>query len=524
MNFVRDVEVPAPRGEILDSSGQILASSRRAYAVEISPPNLPVPITDKNLAHPPQADALLYDRLAGVLGAADEASAVPGGRPRAAAHVRDRLPRRAGVRAAFLRRGHRRQRHHQPAALVHLRAPALVPGRDRPADLPADVPVRRPSPPRCSGSSAGSPAPRRSTPTTRASTRTTRSASPGSRPPTTATCAASTAPRRSRSTRSATSSACSRRPLRTAGDNLKLSLNANLEEVGQQALQQSIDTNYPANGGAFVAMNPDNGEIYAMGSLPTYNANVFTKPVPYSTYNSLFGPNSGDPQVNRAYQSAGPTGSTFKPITATAALESGAWSVGSIFDDTGQYCFSGQCRHNSGNAVDGSLNLVNAIKVSSDDFFYNLGRADQLARSERRPAPEVGARVRDRAEDRDRPARRDLGNPAGRRRGARTATSSRPSATTPPARSSTPTASRPGREAEGLASEPSIRRAAAGSPTGPTGRGRSATTRTWPSARATCRSRRSSSRSPTRRWPTAGRSSPRTSGSTSRAPTGPCCS
>ncbi|MGH2881372.1 MAG: penicillin-binding transpeptidase domain-containing protein, partial [Solirubrobacteraceae bacterium] len=159
----------------------------------------------------------------------------------------------------------------------------------------------------------------------------------------------------------------------TAGDNLKLSLNAKLEQVGQQALQQSIDTNYPANGGAFVAMNPNNGEIYAMGSLPTYNANVFTKPVPYSTYNSLFGPNSGDPQVNRAYQSAGPTGSTFKPITATAALESGAWSVGSTFDDTGQYCFSGQCRHNAGNAVDGSLDLVNAIKVSSDDFFYNLG-------------------------------------------------------------------------------------------------------------------------------------------------------
>jgi penicillin-binding protein 2 len=120
-------------------------------------------------------------------------------------------------------------------------------------------------------------------------------------------------------------------------------------------------------------MDPQNGQVYAMGSLPTYDANVFTKPVPYSTYNSLFGPNSGDPQVNRAYQSAGPTGSAFKPITSTAALESGAWSVGSIFDDTGQFCFSGQCRHNAGGAVDGSLDLESALKVSSDDFFYNLG-------------------------------------------------------------------------------------------------------------------------------------------------------
>src|SRR5581483_10724716 len=159
----------------------------------------------------------------------------------------------------------------------------------------------------------------------------------------------------------------------TAGDNLKLSLDAKLEAVGQQALQTSIQSNYPANGGAFVALNPDNGQVYAMGSLPTYNANVFTKPVPYAKYNSLFGPNSGDPQVNRAYQSAGPTGSTFKPITSTAALEAGVWTTSSIFDDTGQFCISGQCRHNAGNTVDGSLDLQSAIKVSSDDFFYNLG-------------------------------------------------------------------------------------------------------------------------------------------------------
>ena len=68
VNYVRNLEIAAPRGEILDSSGQILAKSQRAYAVEISPPSLPVPLTDKNLAHPPQPDAQLYDRVAGVVG------------------------------------------------------------------------------------------------------------------------------------------------------------------------------------------------------------------------------------------------------------------------------------------------------------------------------------------------------------------------------------------------------------------------------------------------------------------------
>ena len=68
VNYVRNLEIAAPRGEILDSNGQILAKSQRAYAVEISPPSLPVPLTDKNLAHPPQPDAQLYDRVAGVVG------------------------------------------------------------------------------------------------------------------------------------------------------------------------------------------------------------------------------------------------------------------------------------------------------------------------------------------------------------------------------------------------------------------------------------------------------------------------
>jgi penicillin-binding protein 2 len=158
-----------------------------------------------------------------------------------------------------------------------------------------------------------------------------------------------------------------------AGDNLRTSLNQRLQQAGQRALQEAIDNNPPANGGAFVALNPDNGEVYAMGSLPTFDANIVTKPISAAAYHQLTNPASNFPLINRAIQSAGPTGSTFKPITETAALESGAWNVNDIFDDTGQFCVSGQCRHNSGHAVDGALNLVDALRVSSDDFFYNLG-------------------------------------------------------------------------------------------------------------------------------------------------------
>ena len=126
-----------------------------------------------------------------------------------------------------------------------------------------------------------------------------------------------------------------------------------------------------------------------MGSLPTFNPNIFANPagVPASTYKQLNNASSNFPLINRAIMSAYPTGSTFKPITATAALESGAWTVGDIYDDTGVYSNGpGDRRHNAGHASYGVLDLTEAIKVSSDDFFYNLGAAH-----ERRPSPDGGA-------------------------------------------------------------------------------------------------------------------------------------
>ncbi len=158
-----------------------------------------------------------------------------------------------------------------------------------------------------------------------------------------------------------------------AGNSLKLSLDTGLQRAGQQALAQSMGSN-AAPAGAFVAMNPDNGQIYAMGSLPTFDPNIFTKPVSQSVYNELNNASSGYPLFNRAIQSVGPTGSTFKAITATAALQSGKWSLGDTYDDTGQFCEGGGlCRRNAGGAAYGVLDLVEAIHVSDDVFFYNLG-------------------------------------------------------------------------------------------------------------------------------------------------------
>jgi penicillin-binding protein 2 len=170
-----------------------------------------------------------------------------------------------------------------------------------------------------------------------------------------------------------------------AGHTLKLSLDVNLQRAGQQALAQAIANNPPATAGAFVALSPTTGDVYAMGSLPTFDPNVFAKAISKATYQRLNNPASNFPLIDRAVQSTYPTGSTFKPITATAALQSKAWNVSDSFDDTGQFCVPGQCRHNSGHAVYGSLDLVNALRVSSDDFFYNLGARTNVANPAAQP-------------------------------------------------------------------------------------------------------------------------------------------
>jgi penicillin-binding protein 2 len=158
-----------------------------------------------------------------------------------------------------------------------------------------------------------------------------------------------------------------------AGDSLRTTLQPSLERTGMRSLQHSIAANH-GDGGAFVVMDPQNGQIEAMGSSPTYNPNVFTKPISEKTYQRLFGPTRNDPQLNRATQSAGAVGSVFKPFTGLAALESGTWQADESYDDTGQYCFAAKiCLRNAGGAAYGVLDMVKALQVSDDVFFYNLG-------------------------------------------------------------------------------------------------------------------------------------------------------
>jgi penicillin-binding protein 2 len=155
----------------------------------------------------------------------------------------------------------------------------------------------------------------------------------------------------------------------TAGDDLQLTLDSDVQEAGESAL-----SSFGGLPGAFVAMNIHNGEILGMGSYPTYDPTLFTKPtIPQSTLDQLDSESAEYPLSNRAIQGLYPTGSTFKPITATAALEDGLITPDTIINDTGSLKLDTQVFKNAGGAVYGPLALRDALRVSSDVFFYNLG-------------------------------------------------------------------------------------------------------------------------------------------------------
>ena len=153
-----------------------------------------------------------------------------------------------------------------------------------------------------------------------------------------------------------------------AGQRVRLSLDLPLTQVGQRALGA---TGQP---GTVVALDPSNGEVVAMASSPSFDPTVFTKPITQKTFDAQFGEGAGSPLVNRAISGLYPTGSTFKPITALAGLQSKAVSASESIDDPGCIKIGDREFCNAGDFPNGSVDMRKALQVSSDVYFYRLGQ------------------------------------------------------------------------------------------------------------------------------------------------------
>ena len=164
------------------------------------------------------------------------------------------------------------------------------------------------------------------------------------------------------------------------GKSLRTSLDLKLQQTGQRALDRIV-AGGPGTAGAFVAIDPRDGQVLALGSNPTFNPNVLASPISDRRYQAIFGEGSGNPQVDRAISGLYPTGSIFKPITALAALDRDIVTPDTVIVDNGCMTIGRdkQKRCNAKQAVNGPVNLRRALQVSSDIYFYTLGlRANAL--------------------------------------------------------------------------------------------------------------------------------------------------
>jgi peptidoglycan glycosyltransferase len=137
--------------------------------------------------------------------------------------------------------------------------------------------------------------------------------------------------------------------------------------------------------GAVIAMNPKTGEIYAMASSPTFNPNVLLRPGGQAKVARINGTGlcrPGAAELNRTTQGLYPPGSTFKMLTASAALDTGKVTPFTRFYDPG-YCteYNGQKVSNSGSPdspggveVFGNVNFAQAFEHSINSVFCNVGK------------------------------------------------------------------------------------------------------------------------------------------------------
>lgn len=155
----------------------------------------------------------------------------------------------------------------------------------------------------------------------------------------------------------------------TAGNDLYLTLDLGLQDklAGELARMVSERKTYKA---VAMAMNPQNGEILAMVSLPSYDNNIFSQELSQDKYNDLVN-DKNNPLLNRSVAGEYPSGSTIKPFIAAAGLQEGTISENTTINDPGEirigeWVFPDWKNH-------GLVDVKKAIAESCNDFFYAVG-------------------------------------------------------------------------------------------------------------------------------------------------------
>ena len=179
------------------------------------------------------------------------------------------------------------------------------------------------------------------------------------------------------------------------GHDVQLTIDLDVQRVAEESLEQALETArktwdpsqlkfFIAPAASAVVMDPRDGAVLAMASWPTYNPSQFGNGISTADFQFLQDPANHFPLNNRAIQGQYAPGSTFKPVTALAALGRQVIAPTTTINDTGTYQVGDQLFRNAGARQFGSVDLARALTVSSDVYFYRLGEAMD---AEKKPFP-----------------------------------------------------------------------------------------------------------------------------------------
>ncbi len=154
------------------------------------------------------------------------------------------------------------------------------------------------------------------------------------------------------------------------GASAYLSLDASLQRATARSLEAGLARDHKT-AGATVVIDPRTGEVLAMVSLPGYDTNLFTHGISQADYSKLL--NDPDhPLLNRAIAGQYPPGSTFKMVTATAALQEGKITAQTLLSCPPYINVGGWVYHNWATYSLGLMNVAKALATSCDTFFYQV--------------------------------------------------------------------------------------------------------------------------------------------------------
>ena len=160
-----------------------------------------------------------------------------------------------------------------------------------------------------------------------------------------------------------------------AGNDVTVSIDSELQKFVYENLTKVLQDK-GGTGGSAIVTDPVSGEVLAMVSVPTFDANIFSNAISARAYSDLIN-DPGHLLLNRAIGSSYPPASTFKLIVALSGLETGTINKDTKINDTGFFTLGDVVFNNwlwtDHRQIEGEISVVRAIARSNDTFFYNLG-------------------------------------------------------------------------------------------------------------------------------------------------------